>query len=123
MVAVGWLDPRGGFPVGEADPRLLPALTRLCYTHEQNLTRACYQCPYCLAHHVFRDVPEIPGARPVLLGNAEIHIVGPDGVAYAAPTLVVHYVEEHGYLPPRPFVEAALWVDARTPRELQEWDR
>ncbi|WP_457757930.1 DUF7919 family protein [Streptomyces rubiginosohelvolus] len=33
------------------------------------------------------------------------------GVAYAAPELVAHYVEAHGYLPPIEFMEAVLSSD------------
>lgn len=33
------------------------------------------------------------------------------GVAYAAPELVAHYVEAHGYLPPADFIEAVLSSD------------
>ncbi|MEV0490916.1 hypothetical protein [Streptomyces atratus] len=31
-----------------------------------------------------------------------------DGVAYAAPELIDHYVEAHGCLPPAEFVAAAV---------------
>jgi hypothetical protein len=43
-----------------------------------------------------------------LLGAAEIHVDGDDGSAYAAPSLIVHYVREHGYRPPRQFRAAVL---------------
>jgi len=39
------------------------------------------------------------------LGNGEIRVAG-DGVTFAAPVLIVHYIEEHGYLPPPEFLEA-----------------
>ena len=31
--------------------------------------------------------------------NGEIRVVS-EGITYAAPVLIVHYIEEHGYLPP-----------------------
>jgi len=37
--------------------------------------------------------------------NGEIRVAS-DGVTYAAPILIVHYIEEHGYLPPTQFLEA-----------------
>jgi hypothetical protein len=38
-------------------------------------------------------------------GNGEIWVPG-DDVIYAAPVLIVHYIEEHGYLPPPQFLKA-----------------
>jgi hypothetical protein len=37
--------------------------------------------------------------------NGEIRVPG-DDVIYAAPLLIVHYIEEHGYLPPAEFLKA-----------------
>lgn len=44
----------------------------------------------------------------VMLGSAEIWVPGREGCIYAAPTLIVHYVEAHEYLPPPEFIEAVL---------------
>ncbi len=43
-----------------------------------------------------------------LLGAAEIHVDGGGGAAFAAPSLIVHYVTEHEYLPPVEFREAVV---------------
>jgi hypothetical protein len=37
--------------------------------------------------------------------NGEIRVAF-DGITYAATVLIVHYIEEHGYLPPAQFLEA-----------------
>ncbi|WP_456044162.1 DUF7919 family protein [Streptomyces rubiginosohelvolus] len=55
-------------------------------------------------HDCFLGAPEGPQ------GSAEIRVMG-HGVAYAAPELVAHYVEAHGYLPPIEFMEAVLSSD------------
>jgi hypothetical protein len=39
------------------------------------------------------------------VGNGEIR-VGSDGITYAAPVLIVHYIKDHGYLLPAQFLEA-----------------
>lgn len=44
-------------------------------------------------------------------GCAQIIVPGRDGVVYSAPTLIGHYVRDHGYRPPREFVEAVLALD------------
>jgi hypothetical protein len=35
------------------------------------------------------------------VGGAEIRVTGRDGIRYAAPDMIIHYVEAHGYRPPR----------------------
>jgi hypothetical protein len=42
------------------------------------------------------------------VSSAEIRVVGRDGRVYAAPMLVCHYVEVHGYRPPDEFVNAVM---------------
>jgi hypothetical protein len=39
------------------------------------------------------------------MSNGEIRVFR-QGVIYAAPIPIVHYVEEHGYLPPAEFLQA-----------------
>jgi hypothetical protein len=40
--------------------------------------------------------------------SAEIRVVSTSGVTYAAPALILHYVEAHKYLPPAAFVAAVI---------------
>jgi hypothetical protein len=42
------------------------------------------------------------------LGDAEVRVTGRDGKVYAAPNLLYHYIEKHGYKPPDEFVEALM---------------
>jgi len=37
--------------------------------------------------------------------NGEIRVYR-EGVTFAAPLLIVHYIEDHGYLPPAQFLKA-----------------
>jgi hypothetical protein len=60
--------------------------------------------------------------RRLWLGNGEIRI--PDGptAMFAAPTLIWHYVEAHGYRPPDRFIAAVdsyddSWITRPTDRE------
>lgn len=47
----------------------------------------------------------------LLVGGAEIRVRAKDGVVYAAPDMIVHYVLAHRYLPPAAFVEAVIAID------------
>jgi hypothetical protein len=69
-------------------------------------TRGVHDCQCCdipgFGVEVFRH------DNRIWLGNAEIRVEANDGRAYAAPTLIYHYVSEHDYDPPKEFVEALL---------------
>jgi adenosylhomocysteine nucleosidase len=102
LIAVGWLDPSFPFARGHVDPEILEKLIRLKRT-PVNLTRGFHVCPYCERE----DDRRRDGFNyPTRAGNGEIHVSGDDGIVYAAPVLICHYIEEHKYLPPDQFVDA-----------------
>ena len=47
-------------------------------------------------------------SEKLVLGSQEIRILGSDGIIYAAPNLIYHYVVDHNYLPPKEFIEALI---------------
>lgn len=106
LVNVGWLGTGLPHPTGEVPPGFVDALIVLA-DDMRHSTRGFHGCPFCLAESPVRVRSERL-ARPVPLGMAEIHVPGPDGVVYAAPTLVIHYITDHGYRPPQEFIDAVL---------------
>jgi hypothetical protein len=70
-----------------------------------HLTRGWHRCSLGGCAHPDRPVVRSGGAEQVL-GFAEVRAIGADGTAYAAPTLIHHYVVEHGYQPPEEFIAA-----------------
>lgn len=96
FVNVGWLAagkpvPTGPLPAGFADA--LEAVARRY--GGRNITRGIHFCEFCEAVCV----------APA--GNGEVHVPG-TGVTYVAPTLLMHYVADHGYAPPEVFVAAVF---------------
>ncbi|UJR82829.1 Hypothetical protein I5071_48940 [Sandaracinus amylolyticus] len=94
-VNVGWLDAAHPFATAQPDPRFVGLLAMMCDSREHRVhqTRGYPPCPFC---DLWTSV-----------ASAEIRVQG-DGVVYAAPTLIAHYVGAHHYTPPRGFVEAVL---------------
>ena len=45
------------------------------------------------------------------LSSAVIRVIGRDGRVYYSPMMISHYVETHGYQPPREFVEAVMEIE------------
>ncbi|MFD5100528.1 DUF7919 family protein [Streptomyces albidochromogenes] len=102
-VNVGWLGRVRPYAKGDAPAGLVEALRGMQRTHRAQQTRGYHFCPWCAARML-----GLLGARDTCpRGSAEIRVVG-DGVVYAAPELITHYVEAHAYAPPAAFVRAVL---------------
>ncbi|ACU76908.1 conserved hypothetical protein [Catenulispora acidiphila DSM 44928] len=108
LLTVGWLEPGHDFET-EAEPlaaAFWPNLITLAADHPVAVTRSVHGCRF---RHLFEadyQYRAVYGTRVLYLGSAEIRVVAADGRWLTAPTLVVHYVRDHGYRPPPEFVEA-----------------
>lgn len=108
-LAVGWLDPSQPFTGGTCPRDVRDRLVALA-REPRHTMRGFHDCLFCFPdeprdHMLQVEDPNQPGSF-AWLGHAEIWVVGADGTNYAAPTLVVHYIDEHDYLPPASFIEA-----------------
>jgi hypothetical protein len=92
-VNIGWLEAAHPFSAGETSVEFQDKLKQICLT-PVNQTRGFHSCGFCHG----RDRPQ---------GSAEIRVQGVNKV-YVAPSLVHHYVVQHGYKPPQEFIEAVL---------------
>ncbi len=110
---VGWLAEGHTFAVGDVPAGFPDRLARLTVRHPVNRMRGWHACPFCEVEYPIRV--EVDGERQPI-GDAEIRVSGTGGRAYAAPTLISHYVDAHRYRPPEEFVEAVL----RTPGAAAE---
>jgi hypothetical protein len=109
-VNIGWLDASQAYPAGPVPGAFVERLTELCL-HGVNRMRGFHYCNLCPP----TPGPDLPEPAHIwtpegeyAIGSAEIRVDGADGVRYAAPDLVIHYVTEHGYRPPDGFIEAVL---------------
>lgn len=108
VVHVGWLDDKHEYTRGPVDPWFVDAMRRLADCDELPGTfMGSHFCELCTGSRLMRPS-----------SNGEIR-VGFARVTYAAPVLIVHYIEAHGYRPPLQFLAAV--AQARTaaadPRE------
>lgn len=105
---VGWLSAAQPFVQGDVPSDFLDGLAR-CAFRPERLFRGFHTCDLCPVDEGADDFMRYSfSGREVYLGNGEIRVTGSNSVVYTAPTLVVHYVERHRYLPPKPFVAAVL---------------
>jgi hypothetical protein len=118
VVHVGWLDGVHPFPKGYVDGRLIEKM-KLLATEPVELYRGTHTCEVCTQpKDLIKTYITDRGNRKLVdpeshwakwtaerSSNGEIRVAS-DGITYAAPVLIVHYIEEHGYLPPARFLEA-----------------
>lgn len=111
VLNVGWLDEQHPYRTGQVDLVVTEKLRWLAQEHSVRRTRGRHQCPFCA-----QDGQEPIVKRP--LGMAEVWVPRAGGF-FAAPELVIHYIQAHGYCPPDEFLNAVRSVDmGRFSRDL-----
>lgn len=111
VLNVGWLDRWHLTTSGPVDAAVVEKLTAMI-DHQGtrvNQTRGVHDCPWC------KTIIKMPDGS--YLGTAEIWVPGQDGIVYAAPTLITHYITNHDYQPPAEFVAAVIAFDL-----VSDWD-
>ncbi len=103
---VGWIDAEKEFPKGSVPDVFVRRLWQFCKIPMVQ-TRGFHVCNLCNMPKEVVPLLEYEG-QTLRFGSAEIRVLGLNGIIYAAPNLVFHYVRDHGYLPPQSFVDAVL---------------
>ena len=115
VVHVGWLDNVHPYPKGIVEARLIEKM-KLLASEPVELYRGFHVCELCaeppdlvktnLPNRVVID-PNRSWARWVAQrsSNREIR-VSREGTIFAAPVLIVHYIEAHNYFPSTKFLKA-----------------
>lgn len=93
---VGWLDDKHEFTKGEPPLGFVEKLEQYKH-HTAMLTKGFHMCQFCSD-----DVPKKS------YSSNEIRVVSSEGKLYASPTMIIHYVKEHNYLPPQEFIDAVM---------------
>jgi hypothetical protein len=112
VVNVGWLSKLYPFPQGETSAEFKHRLRQFCLDeHIVRICRGYHQCEFCNVSGAewFAKANERFG--PMFhwagIGDGEIRVIG-YRIIYAAPALILHYVEAHQYQPPPAFIEAVV---------------
>ncbi len=113
---MGWLDNTHPFPKGVIDAPLIEKIRKLAVSPVE-LYRGFHICELCVeppdrikscvsdgANLLDPDCSWVKWADQ-RRSNGEIRVAR-EGVTFAAPVLIIHYIEEHGYLPPDSFLKA-----------------
>ncbi|KAF0863508.1 hypothetical protein [Pseudomonas sp. LD120] len=110
---VGWIDSRHYFERGDVPKAVVDKLHQLIagsavFDAHVNKIRGIHPCNLCGERNIEVSV----GSKKIYIGSSEIWVpyACADGY-FASPTMIVHYIEVHGYKPPDEFIEALMAVD------------
>ncbi len=111
LVAVGWLDGAEPYETGSVPAEFIERLREICRDHAMNRTRGwhrCNLCPPTAGQELPRPMSVSSANGEFIVGGAEIRVQGGSGTRYAAPDMIIHYIETHGYKPPEDFIEGVM---------------
>jgi hypothetical protein len=122
---IGWLDDKHVFTTGDVDSDVLKKLELSIFnSYEEhcnilvNELRGSYECPICGKH----KEKITNGDDRFTLGSAELWI--PDcrekDKYFATFGLIIHYIREHNYKPPKEFIDSILALDLKAKFSAQE---
>jgi hypothetical protein len=106
VLNVGWIDKEHSFPKGDVPKKFLSNLLHECVNNMVNLTRGFHHSPFLGSNKI--GYPVRIGLKKYRLGSGEIRVPGKNGIVYAAPNLIYHYVKDCHYQPPQEFIDAVL---------------
>jgi len=110
-LAVGWLEADHGYERGEVVLGVVEALERLfVHAWEPICAGGWHDCSLCPRKPTDGPITREIAGRRELLGVKNLLLPAGD-VIYATPSLVIHYIEDHGYKPPDEFIKALLELD------------
>ncbi|MCA8912093.1 MAG: hypothetical protein KDB82_10330 [Planctomycetes bacterium] len=109
--AIGWLG-RKLQPTGDVPDGFLESLLGLVWSKRAHPMRGYHFCQFCELSeddlHWRPATVALPDGTLFNLGSAEIWVPADDSTVFCAPNLIIHYVKEHRYCPPKQFIDAVM---------------
>lgn len=106
LVAVGWLDAEFPYPKGDVDSEFVARLVELLADPWQPaVAMGRHECPFCR----FSGGPATFQFKNTTVNMGVSNVFVPaSGAIYVAPSLILHYIDSHGYVPPERFQQAVM---------------
>ena len=106
LTAVGWLESDREYHRGDVPVSVVARLMQLLIDPWQPAVTAGYHdCSFCRVSggpHQFTF-----NGTTIDVGNSNLFVPA-DGQIFIAPSLILHYIDAHGYAPPQSFQDAVL---------------
>jgi hypothetical protein len=123
LLSVGWLEAGHAYTQGPVAPEHVEALERLLVgTWQPVVAAGWHNCSLCGRTDYDKPFTRLIGGEHKLLGADNMFVPHGDRM-YVAPTLVLHYIDAHGYRPPEEFLRAAAATDPTRPEYAAACER
>lgn len=110
LIAVGWLEPGHDYQCGEVMPEFVRKLADLLIDPWQPaVSMGRHSCGFCRltgGPTSFR-FGNLASSSVVPMGVSNLWVPA-EGFLYVTPSLILHYMDGHGYSPPLEFQEAVI---------------
>ncbi|MDE7252660.1 MAG: hypothetical protein K2O32_06940 [Acetatifactor sp.] len=103
---IGWLENGHLFNQGSVSEKFMDKLWGYL-RYPVRIFRGFHTCDLCEKPNTGVPVVEYKGQKRKV-GYYEMRVWGKDGNVYAAPSLIFHYILQHGYQPPQEFIDAVM---------------
>lgn len=128
ILNIGWLSSQHSYSSGKVKPYLIKKLKEILLSknisdYKFNRIRCNSPCQICgkCVELAFYD-PNKQQTTNILLGFCEILIPSlHNGIFYASPALIFHYIQEHDYKPPQAYIDAVLALDLTQSFNAQDY--
>lgn len=99
-VKVAWLDTQAPFATGDCPQEVVDKLKKM---DPKIRTKGWHTCPFCRnATSSTQFLIPVPGESKKL---------------YDVPEMIIHYIEEHNYLPPKEFIDTIMNMEVEEKQE------
>ena len=106
FIAIGWLESDHDYARGPVAEEFVTQLTALLVDPWQPcVTMGWHDCSFCRFSRGPRQFTI--NNTTIDMGISNLFVPAPDTI-YVAPSLILHYIDAHGYSPPRQFQDAVL---------------
>ena len=105
-INVGWLGQPHSFETGEVSEEFLERLWAYL-RYPVRIFRGFHTCEFCKTNKYDCLRVKYKGEERKV-GYYEIRVFSKDGKVYAAPSMILHYIMEHNYMPPEEFINAVI---------------
>ena len=103
---IGWLEKGHMINKGDVPEEFIEKLWKYL-RYPVNVCRGFHVCSLC--KNIEKGVPVVAYKdEKRQAGYYEIRVWGKNGKVYAAPSLIMHYILQHGYRPPQEFINAVM---------------
>jgi hypothetical protein len=118
--AVGWLSNEDNYPRGQVNDEFIYKIMTLC-SMPANIRRSLHVCSLCRRNFSeYSSYYNYKDNEIICISNADVLVMSSEGIVYASPVQIYHYIRDHNYLPPNEFIRVIMVGGYEIPQKYLE---